>query len=98
MSIDSKHSAFFSGGKIKWSHDGSTIFCLNLGAVNVIDIESGKPKLIIGDENKDSDFINCFEINPHGSKLVSSHKSGLFKYWNLSGKFLDSFPFFVDNY
>lgn len=86
LSVESKHSAFFSAGKVKWSIDGSSIFCPNLGSINVIDIESGKPKLVLGDVSEESDIINSFAVSSDGSKLVSSHKSGLLKYWQISGK------------
>lgn len=85
LSVDLKHGAFFSAGKIKWSTDGSVIYCPNLGSINVINVETGKPHVVIGVVSEDADIIHSFATTLDGSQLVSSHKSGLFKLWQLSG-------------
>ncbi|KAK6639171.1 hypothetical protein RUM43_007441 [Polyplax serrata] len=84
LSVDLKHGAFFSAGKIKWSKDGSVIYCPNLGSINVINVETGKPHVVIGVVSEDADIIHSFATTVDGSQLVSSHKSGLFKLWQLS--------------
>ena len=83
--VDSKIGAFYSGGKLRWSEDGSTLFCCNAGTINLIDIDTGRPKLVLGDENEGADIIHCFTVN--GNNVISSHRSGLFKIWDIIGKF-----------
>ncbi|CAH1115995.1 unnamed protein product [Phaedon cochleariae] len=81
--VESKHGAFYTGGNIEWFED--IIYCQNNASISLLNTENGLVEKIIGEENSDdADFIQTFITD--GNRIVSSHKSGLFKMWNQNGE------------
>jgi U3 small nucleolar RNA-associated protein 13 len=81
--VESKHGAFYTGGNIEWH--GDTLFCQTASSVSLLDTQDGKVSRTIGEDNtEDADHVQTFTTD--GERIVSSHKSGLLKLWNLQGE------------
>ncbi|XP_044750631.1 transducin beta-like protein 3 [Coccinella septempunctata] len=81
--VESKHTAFYTGGNVEWH--GDIFYCQTESAINLFNTADGKVSRTVGEENsEDADFIQTFTTD--GSRIVSSHKSGLLKSWNESGE------------
>ncbi|XP_057323002.1 transducin beta-like protein 3 [Microplitis mediator] len=82
FAIESKHSAFYTGGNVKWSKDGEHLFCLNNGTLSVLSISTGLVVNKLGNsEDEDIDVVNTFCVSNDGNQVITSHKSSLFKLW-----------------
>ncbi|KAH1016621.1 hypothetical protein HUJ04_007810 [Dendroctonus ponderosae] len=81
--VESKHSAFYTGGNIQWIED--TLYCQTASAINLLDVETGSVTKSIGNgsESEEVDSINTFTTD--GTQFVTSHESGLLKLWSLEG-------------
>lgn len=75
--VESKHSAFYTGGNIQWIED--TLYCQTASVINLLDIETGSVTKSIGNasESEEVDTINTFTTD--GTQFVTSHESGLLK-------------------
>lgn len=81
--VESKHTAFYTGGNIEW-HEND-LYCQTSTQISVFDTQNGTVRLKIGDENsEEADNLQTFTTD--GNKIVSSHKSGLLKLWNEKGE------------
>lgn len=81
--MESKHSAFFTGGRIEWH--SNLIYCQTKASINLLNIDDGCVLRKIGEEDSDTaDLIQTFTTD--GKRLISSHKSGLLKLWNENGE------------
>ncbi|KAK9885462.1 hypothetical protein WA026_010957 [Henosepilachna vigintioctopunctata] len=81
--VESKHTAFFTGGNIEWYDD--KFYCQTSSSINLLNTKDGNVSLFIGEElSEDSDLIQTFTTD--GSRTITSHKSGLLKLWNQNGE------------
>ncbi|KAJ8979405.1 hypothetical protein NQ317_015835 [Molorchus minor] len=81
--VESKHGAFYTGGNVEWYED--TLYCQTNANISLLNIENGLVEKSIGEENsEEADFIQTFTTD--GQRLVSSHKSGLLKLWNMNNE------------
>lgn len=81
--VESKHGAFYTGGNIEWHK--TTLFCQTATSISLLNEEDGTVTTSIGDEtSEDADYIQTFTTD--GDRLISSHKSGLLKLWNLENQ------------
>ncbi|XP_066997395.2 transducin beta-like protein 3 [Anabrus simplex] len=81
--LEVKHGAFFTGGHVQWTRDGSQLLCQCGSVVNVLDVDLGKVTSSLGqtDNEAEEDIINTFALSHDNKQLVTSHKSGLLKLW-----------------
>ncbi|XP_018329757.1 transducin beta-like protein 3 [Agrilus planipennis] len=79
--VESKHGAFYTGGNVEW-HD-NILYCKGISTVSLFNIDNGSVSSLIGEEGEDADEIQTFTCN--NKRIVTSHKSGLFKLWNEEG-------------
>ncbi|KAG8281074.1 Transducin (beta)-like 3 [Homalodisca vitripennis] len=83
--VDSVYGAFYSGGDIEWTNDGTQFLCLCEGKIKVFDVNNGKVSDFCNqDVDKDDDELDAvltFCLSSDNTTVVSAHKSGLFKSW-----------------
>jgi hypothetical protein len=60
----------------------------------VLDIEQGRVTASVGvNEEDNEDTINTFLLSPDNERIISNHRSGLFKLWHWRG--VVDFHFFL---
>ncbi|XP_054267492.1 transducin beta-like protein 3 [Macrosteles quadrilineatus] len=83
--VESVYGAFYSGGDIEWTSDGSKLLCLCDGKIKVFDVNTGKVLPFCNQEeakdDEDEDIVLTFCLSKDNTTVVSAHKSGLFKCW-----------------
>lgn len=89
--IESKLGAIFTGGAVEWTSDAKTLLCQCGPSINLLDVESGQVSGSLGTvveaEGSDADdFVVSFALSEDNEHVVSSHKSGLFRLWNLAAR------------
>ncbi|XP_026725290.1 transducin beta-like protein 3 [Trichoplusia ni] len=79
-----EYTAFYTGGDIQWTTDGSNLLCHCDDVIKVIDVNSLTTSHSIGqaDENEESDQIYTFQMSHDNKTIVTAHKSGLMKLWD----------------
>ncbi|XP_068631819.1 transducin beta-like protein 3 [Battus philenor] len=80
-----EYTAFYTGGNIQWSSDGSKFFCQCEDVIKVIDVNTLSNVLSIGESQEDkdeTDQIYSFKLSHNNQVMVTAHKSGLMKLWN----------------
>ncbi|CAG5059715.1 unnamed protein product [Parnassius apollo] len=81
----SEYTAFYTGGDIQWTSDGSHFLCQCEDVIKVIDINTLCNILTIGEENEDKDEMDqiyTFQLSNNNDVIVTAHKSGLMKLWD----------------
>lgn len=75
------YNAIFS---FQWSADGEHLFCQKGGIVSVLSLRKGSVISSIGrvETDYEEDTINCFILSDDDTKIITHHKSGLFKLWD----------------
>ncbi|KAL1130515.1 hypothetical protein AAG570_011761 [Ranatra chinensis] len=73
----------------QWTNDGDKLLCQCNSSIQVLNLNEGKVGLIIGTEDPssdegDGDLLVSFVLSPDNASIVSAHKNGLFKLWNLN--------------
>ncbi|XP_011635530.1 transducin beta-like protein 3 [Pogonomyrmex barbatus] len=83
--IECKHGAFYTGGNIQWSKNAENLFCQKGGTVSVLSLNKGSVISSLGltEADQEKDTINCFTLCNEDTSIITHHKSGLFKLWNL---------------
>ncbi|KAL6261954.1 hypothetical protein P5V15_007038 [Pogonomyrmex californicus] len=83
--IECKHGAFYTGGNIQWSRNAENLFCQKGGTVSVLSLNKGSVISSLGltEADQEKDTINCFTLCNEDTSIITHHKSGLFKLWNL---------------
>lgn len=66
------------------SKDGKSLFCQCGDRVQVVDVASGKTIKTLAQEE---DEVISFRLGPDDLTLISSHKSGLLRHWNVEGEY-----------
>uniref|UniRef100_A0A1B6CEK7 Uncharacterized protein n=1 Tax=Clastoptera arizonana TaxID=38151 RepID=A0A1B6CEK7_9HEMI len=87
--VQNVHKAFYTGGEVDWTSDGSEILCQCGSNIQILNVENGTISYTIGQElanDEEEDLILTFCLNNDDEKVVTVHKSGLFKEWNLKEK------------
>ncbi|XP_061713417.1 transducin beta-like protein 3 [Cydia pomonella] len=81
---NAEYTAFYTGGDISWTIDGSHLLCLCSDAIQVIDVNTCSQVLFIGESNEDTegDPIYTFKLSHNNEVVVTAHKSGLMKLWD----------------
>lgn len=89
--VESSHGAFYTGGNVEWHNN--YLYCQTASAISILDIDTGNITLKIGEEGntEDTDTIQTFTSD--GTKVVTSHKSGLLKLWNDKGELEKSWKY-----
>ncbi|KAM3964375.1 transducin beta-like protein 3 [Aphomia sociella] len=79
-----EYTAFYTGGDIQWTTDGTHLLCQCEEVIKVIDVNTLTTTLTIGevDENAESDQIYTFQLSHNNESVVTAHKSGLMKLWD----------------
>ncbi|KAJ2946036.1 hypothetical protein O0L34_g4954 [Tuta absoluta] len=79
-----EYSAFYTGGEIRWTADGSHLLCQCDDVIKVIDVNSLSNSLTIGEteDGVESDQIYTFQLSHNNNVVVTAHKSGLMKLWD----------------
>lgn len=80
FAVKFKYEAFYTGGRIQHSADGSRIICGCGSEVKVVDVESGTIVKSIG--KVEDDDLSSFTAGFDDKVLVTSHRSGLLRQWN----------------
>ncbi|CAK1596137.1 unnamed protein product [Parnassius mnemosyne] len=81
----SEYTAFYTGGDIQWTSDGSHFLCQCEDVIKVIDINTLCNIMTIGEaiEDRDEmDQIYTFQLSNNNDVIVTAHKSGLMKLWD----------------
>uniref|UniRef100_T1IN28 U3 small nucleolar RNA-associated protein 13 C-terminal domain-containing protein n=1 Tax=Strigamia maritima TaxID=126957 RepID=T1IN28_STRMM len=81
--VQTKYEAFYTGGNIEISGDGSQICCSCNTTVKIIDTNTGTTIRAIGSEN-DEEEICAFVYHPDNTKLITAARNLLFRKWDLS--------------
>uniref|UniRef100_A0A1B6ELF2 U3 small nucleolar RNA-associated protein 13 C-terminal domain-containing protein n=1 Tax=Cuerna arida TaxID=1464854 RepID=A0A1B6ELF2_9HEMI len=83
--VDSVYGAFYSGGDIEWTNDGTQFLCLCEGKIKVFDVNNGKVSNFCNEDldkdDEELDTVLTFCLSSDNTTVVSAHKSGLFKSW-----------------
>ncbi|KAG7302668.1 hypothetical protein JYU34_012619 [Plutella xylostella] len=76
-----EYTAFYTGGDIQWTSDGSHLLCLCNDTINVVDVNTSSTTLVIGEapEGIETDNIYTFQLSHNNETVVTAHKSGLIK-------------------
>ncbi|XP_012283683.1 transducin beta-like protein 3 [Orussus abietinus] len=90
--VESKYGPFYTGGTILWTADGEHLLCQNGTSVSVVSVETATTITTLGEmeSEHDQDAINTFAFIDNDQRLLTHHKSGLFKLWNWKEKSVDS--------
>ncbi|XP_022093609.1 transducin beta-like protein 3 isoform X2 [Acanthaster planci] len=78
--LESRISAFYTGGKVQLSGDGNHIFCVQGANINVVDTTSGK--VVHSIKAEDCDDVTSFVVTPDDEFLVVAHRNLLLKQWD----------------
>lgn len=89
--MDAQYGAFYTGGTVAWTSDGTEILCQDGNKINCISCDGNAVQRCIGsgvggseDAIIDEDTMYTFALSADDSTVVSSHKSGLLKLWQRS--------------
>ncbi|XP_073975229.1 transducin beta-like protein 3 [Rhodnius prolixus] len=81
------HKAFYTGGNLEWSLDSLHVYCHCDATVQILNVNDGKVTSFLGDnepqEDAAADRIQTFTLDYKNNLVISAHKSGLLKVWNL---------------
>ncbi|XP_049869443.1 transducin beta-like protein 3 [Pectinophora gossypiella] len=79
-----EYSAFYTGGDIQWTADGSQLLCQCDDAIKVIDVNTFSNVLTIGEaeDGAENDQIYTFQLSHGNDMVITAHKSGLIKLWD----------------
>ncbi|GJQ73751.1 hypothetical protein Trydic_g14083 [Trypoxylus dichotomus] len=90
--IKSKYGAFYTGGNVEWSKD--KLFCQTSSTVNVLDINTGLIEAKAGVDNDDKESVDSIQtFTKSNNNIVTSHRSGLLKLWNLDGQLIKQWKY-----
>lgn len=83
------HKAFFTGGNVQLTSPGDKLLCQCTTTVKIVDVQSGIVSGFIGeeeslDEDSVDDLVITFGLSKDDKQVVTAHKSGLLKLWDLS--------------
>ena len=78
--VKNQIEAFYTGGKVQLSKDGSYMFCSHDNKVNILNLETGKVEYVIKQE--DGDEVTSFVVSPDDKILVVAYRNLLIKQWN----------------
>ncbi|KAJ8318545.1 hypothetical protein KUTeg_003636 [Tegillarca granosa] len=84
--VQTKHEAFYTGGKIQISKDGECMFCGCGNKIQVVDIKSGEIQSTIG--QVEDEEITGFTLTPDDKYLVLATQNLLLRQWNWEDKVL----------
>uniref|UniRef100_A0A8C5QET0 Transducin beta like 3 n=1 Tax=Leptobrachium leishanense TaxID=445787 RepID=A0A8C5QET0_9ANUR len=77
--VTRKIEAFYKGGKIQVSSDGSYLFCTCGNKLNILDMATGAVSYVI--EQEDQEDITSFALSPDDEILVTGSRALLLKQW-----------------
>lgn len=85
--MEKQYGAFYTGGNICWTSDGSQFLCLENNKINVVDIDSGEVVQNIAapkeaEEDLEQDTLYTFDLSSDDESVITAHKSGLLKLWS----------------
>lgn len=85
MEVKKQYGAFYTGGTILWTSDGLRFLCRDEHKINVILKDTMEVERVIGSSEEGSeDIIYTFVLTSNDEFVVSAHRSGLLKLWELS--------------
>uniref|UniRef100_A0A182NB18 U3 small nucleolar RNA-associated protein 13 C-terminal domain-containing protein n=1 Tax=Anopheles dirus TaxID=7168 RepID=A0A182NB18_9DIPT len=88
--VKQQYKAFYTGGTVAWKADGQQFLCHNNGTISIVSIDNLHEPATLGELQTDSeiaeDIIYTFSINNAGTTLVSGHRSGLLKLWDVEAR------------
>uniref|UniRef100_A0A8D8WKN6 Transducin beta-like protein 3 n=1 Tax=Cacopsylla melanoneura TaxID=428564 RepID=A0A8D8WKN6_9HEMI len=81
---ESEHGAFYTGGSVEWSPDGTHLLCQCGNNVKVLSTSTGTVDYSIPIQplEEDTDDILTFTVGADNDSLITAHKSGLLKLWD----------------
>lgn len=85
--METEYGAFFTGGNVEWTTDGTELLCQDTARINIVSVEGNALQRSIGDtdteinEQIDQDVIYTFALSSNNEFVATSHKSGLLKMW-----------------
>lgn len=82
--MEKQYGAFYTGGTVLWTSDGSQFLCRDESKINVISMQSLEVDRAIGVEEATEDLIYTFLLTSNDEEVVTSHRSGLLKLWNFT--------------
>ncbi|XP_060581284.1 transducin beta-like protein 3 [Ruditapes philippinarum] len=80
FAVKSKFEAFYTGGKIQISSDGGYMFCGCGNRINVLDVETGKVHVTIGQDEDEE--ITSFCLSPNDQYVVIATQQLLLRQWD----------------
>ncbi|CAD7080095.1 unnamed protein product [Hermetia illucens] len=82
--VEAQYGAFYTGGPVSWTSDGEELICLDIGKINIINVDTGNIAKTIGavEEGVDEDVIYTFALSYDNLHILTAHKSGLLKLWS----------------
>ncbi|KFB39541.1 hypothetical protein ZHAS_00006885 [Anopheles sinensis] len=84
--VQSEYKAFYTGGTVCWTNDGQQFLCQNNGAIWIVSVENQNEPITLGEQQTEDeiqeDIIFTFAINGAGTRIVSAHRSSLYKLWD----------------
>ncbi|KAI5723613.1 hypothetical protein M8J76_008726 [Diaphorina citri] len=81
---EAEHGAFYTGGTVEWSPDGTHLLCQCGNNIKVLSIGTGAVDHSIPAQplEEDTDDILTFTVAVDSDSLVTAHRSGLLKLWD----------------
>ncbi|KAK3588773.1 hypothetical protein CHS0354_003009 [Potamilus streckersoni] len=86
FAILNKFEAFYTGGNVQISNDGVYMFCGCGNKVQVLELQTGKLHLSIGQEEDEE--ITRFSLTPDNQYLITATQHLLLRQWNWREKIL----------
>ena len=82
---EKQYGAFYTGGTVLWTMDGTQFLCRDESKINVISMKSLEVDRVIGvDEASAEDIIYTFLLLSNDEEVITAHRSGLLKLWNFA--------------
>nr|CAI5868473.1 unnamed protein product [Callosobruchus analis] len=81
--VETKYGAFYTGGNVEWHED--ILYCQTESSISLLNTDNGTVERTVGGQSsEDIDVIQTFTTD--GRYIITSHRSGLFKMWNVNSE------------
>lgn len=77
LRVERKLGAFYTGGEVVWTTDGTSLFCQSGSSVNLLNIDDGQVSLVFN-LGEDED-VTSFALSPNNKLLVVATKNDLIR-------------------
>ncbi|XP_013390032.1 transducin beta-like protein 3 isoform X3 [Lingula anatina] len=80
FAVDSRYNAFYTGGKVQFSKDGSFMLCSSGNQLQILDVQTGRIHSTIG-QNEEEEEITSFILSPDDQTLIVAGRNLQLRQW-----------------